>query len=108
MGVDDGAATRQSHPESAGLRRVEGIENLIDLLEINSGPEPRTATTMPLVSLRSVLIDNWPENQSWSPSARQAQIRIIRSRPHLVVPYHRDVQQHPLVVSDAYCSQTTW
>src|SRR5271166_72280 len=36
MRVDDGPADRQPHPKSAGLCRVEGIENPLEML--NAGP----------------------------------------------------------------------
>ena len=38
MGVDDGPADRQPHPHAAGLRRVESIENTLDIFRINAGP----------------------------------------------------------------------
>jgi hypothetical protein len=41
VGVDDGPADRQPHPNSAGLRGVESLENALDMFQIN--PRPRIA-----------------------------------------------------------------
>src|SRR5215813_2535008 len=38
MSMDDGAAYRQPHACSTGLRGVEGVEDLIEMRRINSGP----------------------------------------------------------------------
>src|ERR1700733_9930709 len=38
MGVDDGPADRQPHPESAGLGGVESVENVLAAFRINAGP----------------------------------------------------------------------
>src|SRR5258708_37629996 len=36
MGIDDGTADRQPHPDSAGFRSVESLENPLDMLWINT------------------------------------------------------------------------
>ena len=36
MGFDNGSADRQSHPYSAGLCGVEGLENAIEMRRINA------------------------------------------------------------------------
>jgi hypothetical protein len=38
MTVDDGLANRKPHPNSAGLGRVEGLENLLGIYRINARP----------------------------------------------------------------------
>ena len=38
VGVDDGPADRQSHPDPAGLRGVESIENALTTFPINARP----------------------------------------------------------------------
>src|SRR6516165_10539358 len=39
MSMDDGAANRQPHACSTGLRGVEGVEDLIEMRRINTWPE---------------------------------------------------------------------
>ena len=39
MGFNDGSADRQAHPQTARLRRVEGVENVLENLRHQSGPE---------------------------------------------------------------------
>jgi hypothetical protein len=36
MGIDDGPADRQAHPQTARLRRVEGVENVLESLRRQS------------------------------------------------------------------------
>ena len=36
MRVDDGTADRQPHPKSAGLRRVEGFKNPLEMIPIDA------------------------------------------------------------------------
>jgi hypothetical protein len=38
MTIDDGLANRKPHPNSAGLGRVEGLENSLEVYRINAGP----------------------------------------------------------------------
>ena len=38
MGADDGPADRQPHPDAAGLGRVEGLEDAIEVPRIDTGP----------------------------------------------------------------------
>jgi hypothetical protein len=38
MGIDDGTADRQPHPDSVGFRGVESLENAHEMLWINSWP----------------------------------------------------------------------
>src|SRR5277367_1386034 len=38
VGFNDRPADRQPHPHSAGLRRVESLENALDMLRINAWP----------------------------------------------------------------------
>src|SRR6266571_1369220 len=38
MGIDDGAADRQPHPGSTGLRGVESLENTLEMFRVNARP----------------------------------------------------------------------
>src|SRR5712691_1919100 len=38
MGIDDGPADRQPHPNSAGLRGVESLENALEMFRTNARP----------------------------------------------------------------------
>jgi hypothetical protein len=58
MCADDGPADRQSHPDAAGFCRVESVENVLATSGSMPGPESRTATRTPHLSLRSVLSNN--------------------------------------------------
>jgi len=72
MGFNDGSADRQANADSAGLGGVESLENAFTILRINAGPESPTATTIPFVSLCSVLIRNSRAPASTDPIASTA------------------------------------
>ena len=58
MSFDDRAADRQAHPQAAGLGRVEGLEEVLEALRSQPGPEPRNATSTPFDLAFPVLISN--------------------------------------------------